>query len=143
MEWLCATRCVMAAVNIFARRYVVTGSRVSYLGLAFGRRLESLVAASYLTGFLSRALPSQQVVMFTSSFLHSIGLDYANKGWFQAVSAIAVAASAGSCAWRGLDASISISLTASLVFVSLPLVVIDQYRVRHSFVVRAGRHGLA
>lgn len=120
---MCATLCVMAAVNIFARRYVVTGSMMSYVGLAFGRRLERFVAASYLIGFLvACAAVTASTVMFTSSFLHSIGLEYANEGWFQAASAIAVAAFAGSCAWRGLDASMS--LTAWLAFLSLPLVVI-------------------
>lgn len=120
---MCATLCVMAAVNIFARRYVVTGSMMSYVGLAFGRRLERLVAASYLIGFLvACAAVTASTVMFTSSFLHSIGLEYANEGWFQALSAIAIAALAGSCAWRGLDASIS--LTAWLAFLSLPLVLI-------------------
>jgi amino acid transporter len=120
---MCATLCVMAAVNIFARRYVVTGSMMSYVGLAFGRRLERLVAASYLIGFLvACAAVTASTVMFTSSFLHSLGLEYANEGWFQALSAIAIAALAGSCAWRGLDASIS--LTAWLAFLSLPLVLV-------------------
>lgn len=123
---MCATLCVMAAVNIFARRYVVTGSMMSYVGLAFGRRLERLVAASYLIGFLvACAAVTASTVMFTSSFLQSIGLDYADEGWFQALSAIAVAALAGSCAWRGLDASIS--LTAWLAFLSLPLVLIATF----------------
>ncbi|CAN7684227.1 APC family permease [Pararhizobium sp. LjRoot255] len=119
---MCATLCVMAAVNIFARRYVVTGSMMSYVGLAFGRRLERLVAASYLIGFLvACAAVTASTVMFTSSFLQSVGFEYANESWFQALSAIVVAALAGGCAWRGLDASIS--LTAWLAFLSLPLVL--------------------
>ncbi|AFL50323.1 putative amino acid permease [Sinorhizobium fredii USDA 257] len=119
---MCATLCVMAAVNIFARRYVVTGSMMSYVGLAFGRRLERLVAASYLLGFLiACGAVTASTVMFTSSFLQSIGFEPANAGWFQSLSAIAIAGLAGACAWRGLDASIS--LTAWLAFLSLPLVL--------------------
>lgn len=119
---LCATLCVMAAVNIFARRYVVTGSMMSYVGLAFGRRLERLVAASYLIGFLvACGAVTASTVMFTSSFLQNVGFEAANAGWFQALSAIVIAALAGACAWRGLDASIS--LTAWLAFLSLPLVL--------------------
>lgn len=120
---LIATLCVMSAVNIFARRYVVTGSMMSYVGLAFGRRLERLVAASYLFGFLiACAAVTASTVMFTSSFLQSVGLEFANESWFQALSALIVAGLAGSCAWRGLDASIS--LTAWLAFLSLPLVLV-------------------
>lgn len=120
---LLATLCVMSAVNIFARRYVVTGSMMSYVGLAFGRRLERLVAASYLLGFLiACAAVTASTVMFTSSFLQSVGLEVANESWFQALSALIVAGLAGSCAWRGLDASIS--LTAWLAFLSLPLVLV-------------------
>lgn len=120
---MCATWCVMSAVNVFARRYVVTGSLMSYVGLAFGKRLERLVAGSYLLGFLiACAAVTASTVMFTSSFLHSIGLEFANEGWFQGLSAITIAALAGACAWRGLDASIS--LTAWLAFLSLPLVLV-------------------
>lgn len=119
---MCATLCVMAAVNIFARRYVVTGSMMSYVGLAFGRRLERLVAASYLIGFLvACGAVTASTVMFTSSFLENLGFVYANAAWFQALSAIIIATLAGACAWRGLDASIS--LTAWLAFLSLPLVL--------------------
>ncbi|MQV32736.1 APC family permease [Sinorhizobium meliloti] len=120
---MCATWCVMSAVNIFARRYVVTGSLMSYVGLVFGKRLERLVAGSYLLGFLiACAAVTASTVMFTSSFLHSVGLEFANAGWFQSLSAIAIAILAGTCAWRGLDASIS--LTAWLAFLSLPLVLV-------------------
>lgn len=114
-----ATLCVMSAVNVFARRYVVTGSMMSYVGIAFGRRIERLVAASYLLGFLvAAAAVTASTVMFTSSFLEGVGLAFAGSGWFQALSAIVIATLAGSCAWRGLDASIS--LTTWLAFLALP-----------------------
>lgn len=118
-----ATLCVMSAVNVFARKYIVTGSMMSYVGLAFGRRLERLVAASYLLGFLvACSAITASTVMFTSSFLQSIGVAFANDAWFQAVSSLGIAGVAGACAWRGLDASIS--LTSWLAFLSLPLVAI-------------------
>lgn len=114
-----ATLCVMSAVNIFARRYVVTGSIMSYCGLAFGRGVERLVASSYLIGFLvAGAAVTASTVMFASSFLQSLGMESAGSGWFQAIASILVVIAAGGIAWRGLDASIS--LTAWLAFLAFP-----------------------
>lgn len=111
------------ATNVFARKYVVTGSLISYVGLSLGRLPQRVVAASYLTGFLIVcASLSTSVIMFSSSFLHSVGVPFAAANWFQAVSAIVISILAGALTWRGLDASISI--TAWLSFLSAPLVAI-------------------
>lgn len=128
-SWLAMLLALVAALfmsfatNVFARKYVVTGSLVSYVGLALGRLPQRVVAASYLTGFLIVcASLSTSVVMFSSSFLHSVGVPFASANWFQAVSAISISILAGALTWRGLDASISV--TAWLSFLSAPLVVI-------------------
>lgn len=128
-SWLAMLLALVAALfmslatNVFARKYVVTGSLVSYVGLALGRLPQRVVAASYLTGFLIVcASLSTSVVMFSSSFLHSVGVAFAAANWFQAVSAITISVFAGALTWRGLDASINV--TAWLSFLSAPLVVV-------------------
>ncbi|QZP30459.1 APC family permease [Pseudomonas sp. DR48] len=120
---LAAALFMSMASNVFARKHVVTGSLISYVGLSLGRMPQRVVAASYLTGFLIVcAALSASVVMFSSSFLHSVGVPFAASNWFQAASAITLSVLAGALTWRGLDASISI--TAWLSFLSAPLVSI-------------------
>ncbi|WP_080587890.1 APC family permease [Pseudomonas brassicacearum] len=120
---LLAALCMTAAVNVFARKYVVTGSLLSYVGISLGRVPQRVVAASYLVGFLVVcAALSACFVTFSSSFLHSLGVKFALSGWFQAATAIVISILAGVLTWRGLDASISI--TAWLSFLPVPLLAI-------------------
>lgn len=120
---LLAALCMTAAVNVFARKYVVTGSLLSYVGIALGRLPQRVVAASYLVGFLVVcAALSACFVTFSSSLLHSLGVDFALAGWFQAVTAIVISLLAGILTWRGLDASISV--TAWLSFLPVPLLAL-------------------
>lgn len=120
---LLAALCMTVAVNVFARKYVVTGSLMSYVGISLGRPSQRLVAASYLVGFLVVcAALSACFVTFSSSFLHTVGVTFALTGWFQAITAIIVSILAGVLTWRGLDASISV--TAWLSFLPVPLLAI-------------------
>lgn len=120
---LAAALCINAAVSLFARKYVVTGSLLSYVGISLGRVPQRVVAASYLVGFLVVcAALSACFVTFSSSFLHTIGVSFALTGWFQALTAVLVSVLAGLLTWRGLDASITI--TAWLSFLPVPLLAI-------------------
>lgn len=99
---LLAALCMTAAVNVFARKYVVTGSLLSYVGISLGRVPQRVVAASYLVGFLVVcAALSACFVTFSSSFLHSVGVTFALSGWFQAATAILISILAGVLTWRG------------------------------------------
>jgi len=120
---LLAALCMTAAVNVFARKYVVTGSLLSYVGIALGRLPQRVVAASYLVGFLVVcAALSACFVTFSSSLLHSLGVSFALAGWFQAATAVVISLLAGILTWRGLDASISV--TAWLSFLPVPLLAL-------------------
>lgn len=120
---LLAALCMTAAVNTFARKYVVTGSLLSYVGIALGRLPQRVVAASYLVGFLVVcAALSACFVTFSSSLLHSLSVPFALAGWFQAVTAVVISLLAGILTWRGLDASISV--TAWLSFLPVPLLAL-------------------
>lgn len=120
---LLAALCMTVAVNVFARKYVVTGSLMSYVGISLGRPSQRLVAASYLVGFLVVcAALSACFVTFSSSFLHTVGVSFALSGWFQALTAVVISILAGVLTWRGLDASISV--TAWLSFLPVPLLAI-------------------
>lgn len=120
---LLAALCMTAAVNVFARKYVVTGSLLSYVGISLGRLPQRVVAASYLVGFLVVcAALSACFVTFSSSLLHSLGVSFALTGWFQAATAVVISLLAGILTWRGLDASISV--TAWLSFLPVPLLAL-------------------
>lgn len=118
-----AALCLCVAVSIFARRHVVTGSVMSYVGLSLGRVPQRIVAVAYLVGYaIGVAALVTSVVIFSSSFLDSVGVGFAADGWFQAVSAVVVALVAGALTWRGLDASIFVA--SILAFAAFPLIVL-------------------
>ncbi|MFL1526264.1 APC family permease [Pseudomonas sp. O230] len=120
---LVAALCMTAAVNIFARKYVVTGSLLSYVGISLGRIPQRLVAASYLVAFLVVcAALSASFVTFSSSLLHALGITFALDGWFQATTAILISVLAGILTWRGLDSSIKAVIWLS--FIPVPLLAI-------------------
>lgn len=114
---------ICVAVSVFARRYVVTGSMLSYVGISLGRIPQRVVAVAYLVGYaVSCGAMTTSVVIFTSSFLDSVGFTFAAEGWFQGVSAVIIALLAGAITYRGLDASIAVSLI--LGFAALPPVLV-------------------
>lgn len=116
-----AALCICVAVNVFARRHVVTGSLLSYVGLALGRVPQRIVAAAYLLGYvIAAAAMVTSVVIFTSSFLQSVGVSFAAAGWFQGVSAVVIALLAGALTYRGLDTSIVVA--SVLAFLAFPLI---------------------
>ncbi|MFD9664252.1 APC family permease [Rhodococcus sp. NPDC059968] len=120
---LTSALCLSAAVNVFARRYVVTGSLMSYVGFALGNRARRLTAASYLVGYVvAVAAGIAAIVVFTSSFLVSVGFDFGAGGVVQSATAVVVAFAAGGLAYRGLDTSIRV--TAFLFLLCLPFVAV-------------------
>ncbi|KAA0084554.1 APC family permease [Mycolicibacterium sp. P9-64] len=127
-SWLCmlialiAGCTIGATVTVFARRYVASGSLMSYVGRVLGDRSRTIVGAGYVMGILiAIAAVVTGVVVYTSSFLADLGVSFAAEPWVQAVSAVVVAALAGGLAYRGLDASVKVTLV--LTFVGIPVIL--------------------
>lgn len=107
-------------VGAFARRWVVTGSLVSYAYEALGPSARAVVAACLVLGYGALAASVvAQVVVFTSSVLLDLGILRAASLSIQAASSIVVSVLAAACAWRGVDVSVRVVLILGVL--SLPL----------------------
>ncbi len=115
--------CVGKAIIAFAQRYVATGSLYSYVGEVFGRWAVYLVGASLLGGFIvATGSLISTVGVFTGSFLSNIGMSGAMGTGPQLVILVVAVAAASAVALRGLDTSVLVA--ATLTVVSLPLLVV-------------------
>jgi amino acid transporter len=107
----------------FARRWVMTGSLVSYAHEAFGPRARSLVAACLMLGYVALAAAMvATVVVFTSSALIDLGVSGAAGLKAQCAASVLISALAAACAWRGID--VSVRVVVVLGSLCLPFVVI-------------------
>ncbi len=118
---------VMALLAIviaaFARRWVMTGSLVSYAYEAFGSHARSLVAACLMLGYIALAAAMvATVVVFTSSALIDLGFSGGASPVAQGSAAILISALAATCAWRGID--VSVRVVVILGSLCLPFVVV-------------------
>ena len=110
-------------IAAFARRWVMTGSLVSYAHEAFGRRTRSLVAACLMLGYIALAAAMvAEVVVFTSSALIDLGFPGAASLEAQSAAAILISIIAATCAWRGID--VSVRVVVILGSLCLPFVVV-------------------
>jgi amino acid transporter len=110
-------------IAAFARRWVRTGSLVSYAHEAFGSRARSLVAACLMLGYIALAAAMvAEVVVFTSSALIDLGFPSAASLEAQSGTAILVSLVAATCAWRGID--VSVRVVVILGSLCLPFVVV-------------------
>ena len=110
-------------IAAFARRWVMTGSLVSYAHEAFGSRARSLVAACLMLGYIALAAAMvAEVVVFTSSALIDLGFPSAASLEAQSGAAILISIIAATCAWRGID--VSVRVVVILGSLCLPFVVV-------------------
>jgi hypothetical protein len=110
-------------IAAFARRWVRTGSLVSYAHEAFGSRARSLVAACLMLGYIALAAAMvAEVVVFTSSALIDLGFPSAASLQAQSGAAILISIVAATCAWRGID--VSVRVVVILGSLCLPFVVV-------------------
>jgi amino acid transporter len=110
-------------IAAFARRWVMTGSLVSYAHEAFGGRTRSLVAACLMLGYIALAAAMvAEVVVFTSSALIDLDFPSAASPEAQSAAAILISIIAATCAWRGID--VSVRVVVVLGSLCLPFVVV-------------------
>jgi APA family basic amino acid/polyamine antiporter len=110
-------------IAAFARRWVRTGSLVSYAYEAFGSRTRSLVAACLMLGYIALAAAMvAEVAVFTSSALIDLGFASAASLEAQSAAAILISVVAATCAWRGID--VSVRVVVILGSLCIPFVVV-------------------
>lgn len=110
-------------ISAFARRYVVTGSLVSYAFEALGARARLFVAACMMLGYVAlTATLILGVVVFTSSALIDLGVQSAASLPMQCASAIIISLAAAGCACLGID--VSVRVVVILGFLCVPFVVL-------------------
>jgi APA family basic amino acid/polyamine antiporter len=110
-------------ISAFARRYVVTGSLVSYAFEALGARARLFVAACMMLGYVAlTATLILGVVVFTSSALIDLGVQSAANIPMQCASAIIISLAAAGCACLGID--VSVRVVVILGFLCVPFVVL-------------------
>jgi len=110
-------------VSAYARRYVVTGSLVSYAYEAFGARARLFVAACMMLGYVDlTATLILGVLTFTSSALLDLGIPGASNLPVECASAIIISLAAAACACFGIDASVRVVVV--LGFLCVPFVAL-------------------
>lgn len=110
-------------ISAYARRYVVTGSLVSYVYEALGARARLFVAACMLLGYVAlTATLILCVVVFTSSALLDLGVQSAASTAAQCVSVVIISLVAAGCACLGIEVSARVVVT--LGFLCVPFVIL-------------------
>jgi APA family basic amino acid/polyamine antiporter len=110
-------------ISAYARRYVVTGSLVSYAYEALGARARLLVAACMMLGYVAlTAALILGVVVFTSSALLDLGVKSASSTAWQCASSALISLLAACCACLGID--VSVRFVVILGFLCVPFVIL-------------------
>ena len=110
-------------VSAYARRYVVTGSLVSYAYEALGARTRLFVAACMMLGYVAlTATLILGVLTFTSSALLDLGIQGASNLPVECASAIVISLAAAAFACFGIDASVRVVVV--LGFLCVPFVAL-------------------
>ena len=110
-------------ISAYARRYVVTGSLVSYAYEALGARARLFVAACLMLGYVAlTAAVILGVVVFTSSALLDLGVRSASGTSLQCASSVIISLLSACCACLGIDVSVRVVVILGLLCV--PFVVL-------------------
>ena len=110
-------------VSAYARRYVVTGSLVSYAYEALGARARLFVAACMMLGYVAlTATLILGVLTFTSSALLDLGIPGASNLLVECATAVVISLAAATCACFGIDASVRVVVV--LGFLCVPFVAL-------------------
>jgi amino acid transporter len=114
---------LVTIVAVFAKRYVVTGSLMSYLGEAFGNKSRILGGSPLIIGyFLSMPLTAIFVLTFAQGLLLDFGQEWASTATSQVIIVAVVSLIAGYIAYRGVNLSARFAIACTLI--CAPFVVI-------------------
>ena len=128
---------IAVALIPYARRYVVSGSLVSYAHIAFGRRGRLVVGSSLLVGYLAAiGATSTVAVLFGIGTLVDLGFNIGHTLTLQFVMVAAIIGVAATLAYRGIDTSVRVSVTLAFACIPVVLGVLVAALLRHG--VHAG-----
>src|SRR6266403_561247 len=127
---------IAVALIPYARRYVVSGSLVSYAHVAFGRGGRLVVGSSLLVWYLAAiGATSTVAVLFGIGTLVDLVFNIGHTLTLQFVMVAAIIGVAATLAYRGIDTSVRVSVT--LAFACIPVVL----GVLVAALLRHGVHG--
>jgi amino acid transporter len=120
-----ALAALVVVVTVFARRYVVTGSVMSYLGEAFGPKSRMIAGAPLLIGYVV-AMPSTAifVLTFAQGLLLDLGITWANDPTTQVLIVAIVSILAGYVAYRGVNLSARFAIACTLICAPFVIILI-------------------
>jgi amino acid transporter len=116
---------ITVPISVFARRHSVTGSLMSLLGEELGSRWRPIPGAALLGSYVV-ALVMAALVMpeYLGSFLLDVGIDVAPNRVFQLTVIVLVVLIAMWLAFRGVVASVNVSVVLGLLCLPLTLVIV-------------------
>jgi amino acid transporter len=117
--------CVAAPIAVFARRFVVTGSLMSYIAHVLPPGAAQVTGASLFVGYLlaTAAFVSGSVI-FASSALLDLGVSAGASLGSQSLAALLVTLFSAGCAYRGIDTSVRVATILGFACVP-PLLLIS------------------
>jgi amino acid transporter len=123
---------IAIALTLYARRYVVSGSLVSYAYMAFGQPGRFLVGSCLLVGYLA-ALGSTSTTAVLFAIGTAVDLGFAIGGTLtsQFVMVVLITGLAAVLAYRGIDASVRVSVTLAFACIPVVLCILSTALLRH------------
>ena len=117
--------CVVFAISYFARRFVVTGSLMSYLGDAIGSKSRDLTGISLLLGYVI-AIPVTATILltFVQGLLSDLGATGLSSTFSQILLCLVLMAIAAAVSAVGIGFSVKFAVALSFICVPLALILI-------------------
>ncbi|MBT2554128.1 APC family permease [Arthrobacter sp. ISL-5] len=112
--------CLVFAISYFARRFVVTGSLMSYMGDAIGIKSRDLTGISLLLGYVL-AIPATAIILltFVQGLIADLGLGLLTDTTSQLLVCLGLVAVAAAVSAVGVN--FSVKFAVALSFIGVPL----------------------
>src|SRR3984893_4118979 len=117
--------CLVAVIAVFARRYVVTGSLMSYLGEAFGGKSRIFSGSPLIIGYLlSMPLTAIFVLTFAQGLLLDVKQTWSSNASAQVLVIAVVTAIAGYISYRGIVVSARLAIVCTVICAPFVLILV-------------------
>ena len=117
--------CLVAVISVFARRYVVTGSLMSYLGEAFGGKSRIFSGSPLIIGYLlSMPLTAIFVLTFAQGLLLDLKQTWSSNASAQVLVIAVVTVIAGYISYRGVVVTARLAIFCTVICAPLVLVLV-------------------
>ena len=127
--------CLVVVISVFARRYVVTGSLMSYLGEAFGGKSRIFTGSPLIIGYLlSMPLTAIFVLTFAQGLLLDVKQTWSSNASAQVLVIAVVTVIAGYFSYRGVVVSARLAIVCTTICAPFVLILVV------AAVIRTGGH---